>query len=86
MKLKEGLITHETGEEQIMVSAGAVSFNGLVRSNQTAAFIVDCLKTETTEQEIVSRMLAKYDAPETVIAGDVKGILDKLRSIGVLDE
>ena len=46
MKLKEGLITHETGEEQIMVSAGAVSFNGLVRSNQTAVFIVDCLKMD----------------------------------------
>ena len=53
MKLKDGFITHETDGEQIMVSAGNVKFSGLVRSNRTAAFIVDCLKSETSETEII---------------------------------
>ncbi|MGN1481192.1 PqqD family protein [Porcipelethomonas sp.] len=86
MKLKEGFITHQTGDEQIMVSAGNTKFNGLVRSNSTAAFIVDCLKSDTTENEIVSKMLKKYDAPEEVLSSDVKKIIDKLRSIGAIDE
>lgn len=86
MKLKDGFITHETGDEQIMVSAGETKFSGLVKSNATAAFIVNCLKEDTTEKKIVEKMLEKYDAPEDVISADVKKILDKLRSIGALDE
>lgn len=86
MKLKEGFITHETDGEQIMVGAGQVHFSGLVRSNRTAAFIVDCLKRETTAAQITDAMAAKYDAPKTVIAADVEKILAQLRSIGALDE
>lgn len=86
MKLKEGFITHETDGEQIMVAAGDVGFAGLVRSNRTAAFIVDCLKTPTTPEQIVNAMTEQFDAPEKVIAADVERILDKLRSIGALDE
>lgn len=86
MKLKEGFITHVTGNEQIMVSAGNTKFSGLVKSNETAGFIVDCLKADTTEKEIIEKMLERYDAPEEVISEDVKMILEKLRSIGAIDE
>ncbi len=85
MKLKEGFITHDTGDEQIMVAAGADTFSGLVRSNRTAAFIVNCLKQDTTEEAIVSAMCEHYDAPQEVIAADVRRILDELRSIGAID-
>lgn len=86
MKLKDGFITHETDDEQIMVSTGNTKFSGLVRSNRTAAFIVDCLKSETSESEIIKKMTEKYDAPEEIISKDVKKILDTLRSIGAIDE
>lgn len=85
MKLKNGFVTREMAGEQIMVSSTG-AFSGLVRSNATAAFIVDCLKEEISEQEIVAKMLEKYDAEETVISADVKRILDTLRKIGALDE
>lgn len=86
MKLKDGFITHETGGEQIMAAAGSEKFSGLVRSNETAAFIVNCLKSDTTEDTIVQKMAEKYDAPEDIIAADVKRIVDTLRSIGAIDE
>ena len=86
MKLKNGFITHEMGEQQVMVAAGDAQFSGLVRSNKTAAFIVDCLQEETTKETIVNAMIEKYDAPKDVIERDVEEILDKLRSIGALDE
>lgn len=85
MKLKDGFITHETDGEQIMVSTGIVKFSGLVRSNRTAAFIVDCLKSETSEAEIIEKMAEKYDAPKEIITADVKKILDTLRRIGAID-
>ena len=86
MKLKDGFITHESDGEQIMVAAGEVRFSGMVRSNKTAAFIVDCLKEETTKAQIVEKLVATYDAPAEVIERDVQKILDSLRSIGALDE
>lgn len=86
MKIKEGFIIHETDGEHIIVSAGNTDFNGLVRSNKTAAFIVDCLKSETSVNEIKEKMLEKYDAPESVISADLKKILGILRSIGAIDE
>ncbi|MCQ2490072.1 MAG: PqqD family protein [Ruminococcus sp.] len=85
MKLKNEFITHMDDETQIMIDVSA-KFSGLIRSNKTAAEIVDYLKEDTTEAEIVSKMFEKYDAPESVIAADVSSIVAKLRSIGALDE
>lgn len=86
MKLKSCFITHDTGDEHITVSSGGVSFNGLIRSNKTAGFIVECLKEETTEDAIIEKMLEKYDAPRELIASDVAKILGNLRRIGAIDE
>lgn len=86
MKLKDGFITHEGAGEHITVSADSVSFSGMIRSNQTAGFIVECLKEEITEDEIIERLLAKYDAPKEQITKDVASVLVKLRGIGAVEE
>ena len=86
MKLNDGFVTHEMGDEQILVATGATNFSGLVRSNPAAAFIVDCLKGEATKEAIVAKMLEKYDVTEEVVSADVDKILAKLRSINALDE
>ena len=62
------------------------SFAGLIRNNKTAAFIVECLKEETTEEKIVEAMFEKYDAPKDVLAKDVSDVIEKLRKVGALDE
>ncbi len=86
MKLKPGFITHNVGNEQMMVAAGPAAkvFHGLVRSNETAAFIINCLKNETTEEAIVDAMLAQYEAPRETIAQDVHRVVEQLREIGAL--
>ena len=86
MKLKEGFITHMVNGEQIMVATGATKFSGMVRSNAVAAFIVDCLKEETTVEEILNSMEEKYNAPREVMKEDIEKILTKLRSIDALEE
>lgn len=86
MKLKEGFVTHEMDGEQIMVATGEARFSGLVRSNATAAYIVDCLKQETTRDQIVAAMLERYDADAARIGADVDKVIASLRSIGALDE
>ena len=86
MQLKDGFITHEGADEHITVPVGGLSFSVMVRSNKTAGFIVECLKEDVTEAEIIERMLAKYDASKEQIKGDVEAVLDKLRSIGAIEE
>lgn len=85
MKLKKEFMTHNDGENQMMVDTSA-KFSGLVRSNKTAAEIIELLKTETTEDKIVTAMQKKYDVPEATLKKDVHKIIETLRSIGAIDE
>ena len=86
MKLKKEFITHITGEEALLVPTGAAGFSGLVKGNKTLGAILELLKTETTEQQIVSAMCARFNGAEEMIAKDVKRALAELRKIGALDE
>ena len=85
MKLKDTYITHDSDGEQILLDTSS-SFAGLIRNNKTAAFIVECLKEETTEEKIVEAMFEKYDAPKDVLAKDVSDVIEKLRKVVALDE
>lgn len=88
MKLHNGFITYSTGDEQIMVAAGnnSESFRGMVRSNATAAFIIDSLKEEISREALADKLCDRYDAPREVILRDMDRILESLRRIGALDE
>lgn len=85
MKLKSSFITHNAGSEQIMISTDG-GFSGMVRSNSTAAEIINLLSEPTTRDGIVDAMLEKYDASRDVIERDVDKVLASLRSIGAIDE
>ena len=86
MKLKKEMLTHTMDGTQVIVSTDKDVFSGIVTSNKTAAFIVDCLKDETTPDAIKKAMFDKYDAPMEMISEDVDEVISKLRSIGVIDE
>lgn len=85
MKLAEGFITQEVAGEQIMVSADSTRFLGIVRSNRTAAFIVDCLKKETNAEEIEAKMRKQFDAPQESVKRDVRMVIEKLTGIGAIE-
>ena len=72
MKLRNGFITYNSGSEQIMVAAGNASdvFRGMVRSNATAAFIIDCLGQEISREALADTLVARYDAPREIIERD----------------
>ena len=61
------------------------SFSGLVKGNKTLGAIVDLLKEETTEEDVVKAMREKFDAPEGVIEKDVKRVIEELTKIGALE-
>lgn len=85
MKIKKEFISHNLDGSEIMVSASG-SFSGYLKSNKTASFITSLLREEITREEIINKLLEKYDAPAEVISKDVDRILDTLRKVGALDE
>lgn len=87
MKLKDGFITYNSGDENLLVATGEAgkSFNGIVRNNETAAFIAELLKNEITEDEIVNKILEEYDADEKTVRKDVRKLLDTFIKEGFLE-
>ena len=86
MKLSRNFIAHNTDRESILVPTGKEGFSGLVRGNRTLGVILELLKKETTEAEIVSAMTERFNAPEDVIVRDVRKALTELRRIGAIHE
>ena len=88
MRVKDGFISHNIGDEYMVVATGdaAENFNGIIRGNETLVYIFELLKEETTEDEIVDAMCKKYDAPKEVISKDVANVIQKIREAGFLYE
>ena len=88
MKLKEGLILHDVAGEHMVVATGklAKSFNGMIRNNETAHFIMQQMQTDTTEEQIVDKVLSAYEADRETVAQSVRSVVEQLRQAGLLDE
>ena len=86
MKLKKEFITHDSGNEILLVPVGGALFSGLVKGNKTLGAILALLKEDTTQEEVIAAMLQRFDALEEVIKHDVKRALSELRKIGAIDE
>lgn len=85
MKLRKEFISQTSNDETYLVGAGDVSFYGIVRGNKTLNVILELLREDTTEAEIVAAMMRRFDAPEEIIARDVKKALSELERIGAID-
>ena len=86
MKLNKEFLLHNTGGESILVPTGNAGFSGVVRGNRTLGAVLELLKKETTEAEIIDAMKARFDAPGGAVEKDVARVLAELRKIGALDE
>ncbi len=88
MKLKNGIVTNSIDGESFAIATGeaAKDFNGLVKNNPSAAFIFELLKTEQTEDSIVSAMLEKYEVDEQTVRADVQELLSLLKSKNLIED
>ena len=86
MKIKDSFIAHESDGESMLIPTGDAKFSGIVKGNSTLGAIVSYLMEETTEEEVVEKMMARFDAPREVIARDVNTVISELKRIDALDE
>lgn len=86
MKLKYNIAINEIGEGYlgVPVSSNIVDFDGLLRLNETGAFIVEQLNNEISLQDLVSAVAKKYSCSFEEANDNVTGILDTLKNAGLI--
>ena len=85
MRLNKSFLSHNSVGESYLVPTANASFSGMVKGNKTLGAIVDLLKEETTEEQIVASMKLRFDAPEGAIERDVKRVIEELQKIDALE-
>ncbi len=86
MKLNSSFVYYQLDGQTVIVPTTGAQFHGLVQGNKTLAAIVDCLSSETTEQNIVDNLCARFDGDRAVIEADVREAIQNFREIGAIDE
>lgn len=82
MRLKPGFILHELGGEYVVVPVGEASrdFNGMVRLNETGAFLWKALQDGADEAALAEKVIERYDGVTAETArSDVKEFLESIR-------
>ena len=89
MKLNPDFIMQEMeAGVSVLVPTGdsSQSFHGIVRLNESAAFIVSKLASDTTEEAIVEALGKEYEGTTEEFTASVRATVEKLREVGALVE
>lgn len=87
MKIKNGFLLRQVGEQNIVVAVGEESrnFNGIIRLNDTGRFLWENLQNDIPEKELVRIMLLEYDIDGATAEADVRGFIETLREADLLE-
>ena len=88
MKIKSGFVIEQVGDGYLAVAVGdrADEFSGLVRMNETGAFLWKLIEEkDMTEDELLKAVLDEYDAPPDLAAKDIEKFEKQLRDGGILE-
>lgn len=91
MKLKGDFELKEKEDdkfEKVVVAHGAAGerFGAFLASSESGNYIFQFLMEDTTEEEVVRKMMDTFEAPEEDIKEDVHAIVSGLRDLGFLEE
>lgn len=86
MKLNDNFVIHTISGETMLIPTGSAPFHGLGEGNKTVGVILNCLTKDTTEEEIIDALDAEFDGNREDMAEDVRSVIQKLRSIGAIDD
>ena len=80
MKIKKGFVLRSVGGENIVVPVGEVSkqFHGMIKLNESGAFLWNFYKEEHTKEQGVEALLAEYEVDKETAERDVTAFLDTL--------
>lgn len=88
MKIKEDYVLRNIAGSLIVVPVGeqVVDFKGIMTLNSSGGFIWKCLSDGITYEDLLGRILEKYDIDTETAQKDLDEFILKVRMAGALDE
>lgn len=86
MKIKDGFVLRNICNEFIVMPVGrqTLDFKGLIKLNESGAFLWEQLKTDHTEAELLTALLAEYAVDEATAKADIAAFLTSLKEADLL--
>ena len=86
MKIKDGFVLRNICGEYVVVAIGkqTLDFKGLIKLNETGAFLWEQLQTDRTLEELQTAMLKEYDIDAATAAADIEAFMQSLTKAELL--
>lgn len=86
MKLKKNYVLRNVAGSWIVLPLGeeTIRFNGMIRLNETAAFLWKELETEKDIPALVQRLTEEYEVSYEQAENSVKTFIDTMKQIGCI--
>lgn len=87
MRIKQDFTIQKVGDSYIAVAVGETSktFHGMVRLNETGAFLWNKMAEDTTLEALTDALLAEYEVDRETAAADIKRLVEQLDENGILE-
>lgn len=87
MRIKQDFTIQKVGDSYIAVAVGETSkmFHGMVRLNETGAFLWNKMAQDTTLEALIDALLAEYEVDRETAAADIKRLVEQLDENGILE-
>lgn len=88
MKLKSDYVLRAFSGKYIAVSVNDSDDNNnvFITMNKSSAFVWELLQNEISYEEVLSKIIEKYNIDEVTAKADLDEFIDKLKEAGVLYE
>ena len=87
MKIKKVFVLEKVGDSYLACATGKLAreFKGLVRLNETGAFLWEKLSEGATEEDLVKAILGEYEIEEATAKADVAAFVQKVKDNGLVE-
>ena len=87
MKIKKGFVLEKVGDSYLACATGKLAreFSGLVKLNETGAYIWELFESDITVEEAAETMIAEYDISREIALRDIKAFAENLKNSGILE-
>ena len=83
-----GFILRNLAGEYVVIPAGdnIGAFGGAILMNELSAFVWEQLKVSVSRDELLARILDRYEVEEKTAAADLDALLAEMKRMGIIEE
>lgn len=87
MKIKEDFILRKVADAYVVVPVNGMTldFSGIINLNETGAFLFELLQNGATKEELLEKMLEKYEVSQEKASSDIDIFVEKIKEADILE-